>query len=135
MTEASYRKKTLEREVRYVLEQDRAASPAPVWVLLNPGAREWAEFQNGLADQQYTADVVAVERFVARLEGHPDAAALGAPGSKERAAYVDALPVKLIKELALEIAALAWLGEPLRKNSDSPSASSGTPGGDDAAAG
>jgi hypothetical protein len=124
-------------EVPYVLRDDRALPEAEQarWVLAVPPNTVFAEFCDEFLGHPNGSNVAAVERFLVRMENHPDGSSCGAAGSPARSAYVGTLAFGVVRELSNEISRIAMLTETERKNSDSPSASSPTTGGTDAAAG
>jgi hypothetical protein len=123
-------RRTLGQEVRYTLPRDAdlPAAERPVFVLRVPTTSAFADLVDGIAGAQ-ASNVAAVIRFVDRLEQHPDAEAFGAAESPARRAYVDAMTLLDVVDLARAIGELAYLTEDERKNSDSPSASRTTADG------
>ena len=89
----------------YVLEADRSlpAEEQPRWILRPPKRREWADITDNASGRNGIL-IDAVVQCVERLENHAVEKDFGAPGSKERVAFVDDMDMTVIYEIGNAVA-------------------------------
>lgn len=95
-------------EIRHPL----LADPDVVFVLRVPGNSEFLDWQMEGGHQRLNAMI----HGVIRMEGHPDSAAFGAPGTAERRAYVDAMDAETLLEVSTVLDQAMRVSDDERKN-------------------